>query len=42
MIPDLIFSLNLTSFWSTFFQGLVLIVAVVFNSLVQRRGRGPA
>jgi ribose transport system permease protein len=39
MIPDLIFSLNLTSFWSTFFQGLVLIVAVVFNSLVQRRGR---
>jgi ribose transport system permease protein len=40
MIPDLIFSLNLTSFWSTFFQGFVLIVAVVLNSLVQRRGRG--
>jgi ribose transport system permease protein len=42
MIPDLIFSLSLTSFWSIFFQGLVLIVAVVFNSLIQRRGRARA
>jgi ribose transport system permease protein len=38
MIPDLVFALNLTSFWSIFFQGLILIVAVTFNSLVQTRG----
>lgn len=39
MIPDLVFTLNLTSFWSVFFQGFILIVAVTFNSLVQLRTR---
>jgi ribose transport system permease protein len=39
MIPDLVFALNLTSFWSVFFQGFILIVAVTFNSLVQLRTR---
>jgi ribose transport system permease protein len=33
MIPDLIFSLKLVSFWSTFFQGFLLIVAVTITSL---------
>jgi ribose transport system permease protein len=37
MIPDLVFALNLTSFWSIFFQGLILILAVTFNSLIQTR-----
>lgn len=39
MIPNLVFALNLTSFWSVFFQGFILIVAVTFNSLVQARTR---
>jgi ribose transport system permease protein len=37
MIPDLVFALSLTSFWSIFFQGLILILAVTFNSLIQTR-----
>ncbi len=37
MIPDLVFALNLTSFWSIFFQGLILIVAVTLNSMIQTR-----
>ena len=36
-VRDLVFALNLTSFWSIFFQGLILILAVTFNSLVQTR-----
>ena len=36
MIPDLIYALNLTSFWSTFFQGFLLIVAVAVTSLALR------
>lgn len=39
MIPDLVFALNLTSFWSIFFQGFILIAAVTFNSIVQTRTR---
>jgi ribose transport system permease protein len=39
LIPILVFALNLTSFWSIFFQGLILIVAVTFNSIVQTRAR---
>jgi ribose transport system permease protein len=39
MIPDLVFALNLTSFWSVFFQGFILIVAVTFNSVIQMRAR---
>jgi ribose transport system permease protein len=42
MIPDLVFAIGLTSFWGIFFQGLILIVAVTFNSLVQRRARAAA
>lgn len=34
MIPDLVFALNLTSFWSVFFQGFLLIVTVTISSLV--------
>jgi ribose transport system permease protein len=34
MIPDLVFALNLTSFWSVFFQGFLLIVTVMISSLV--------
>jgi ribose transport system permease protein len=37
MIPDLVFALNLTSFWSIFFQGFILIAAVTFNSIIQQR-----
>lgn len=37
MIPDLVFALNLSSFWSIFFQGFILVVAVTFNAIVQRR-----
>jgi ribose transport system permease protein len=37
MIPDLVFALNLTSFWSIFFQGLILVLAVTFNSIIQQR-----
>ena len=39
LIPILVFALNLTSFWSTFFQGLILIVAVTFNSIIQTRSQ---
>jgi ribose transport system permease protein len=39
LIPILVFALNLTSFWSIFFEGLVLIVAVTFNSIIQTRGQ---
>ena len=39
MIPDLVFALNLTSFWSIFFQGLILILAVTLNSVIQTRAR---
>jgi ribose transport system permease protein len=39
LIPILVFALNLTSFWGTFFQGLILIVAVTFNSIVQTRSQ---
>jgi ribose transport system permease protein len=42
MIPDLVFALNLTSFWGIFFQGLILMMAVTFNSLLQRRARATA
>jgi ribose transport system permease protein len=34
MIPDLVFALQLTSFWSVFFQGFLLIVTVMISSLV--------
>ncbi len=34
MIPDAIFALNLASFWSVFFQGFLLIVAVTISSIV--------
>jgi len=34
MIPDAIFALNLASFWSVFFQGFLLIVAVTISSLI--------
>jgi ribose transport system permease protein len=34
MIPDAIFALNLASFWSVFFQGFLLIVAVTISSVV--------
>jgi ribose transport system permease protein len=33
MIPDLIFALNLPSFWSVFFHGFLLIVAVTISSV---------
>ncbi len=39
LIPDLVFALNLSSFWSVFFQGLILIIAVTFNSVIQLRAR---
>jgi ribose transport system permease protein len=39
LIPILVFALNLASFWSIFFQGLILIVAVTFNSIIQTRTR---
>ena len=39
LIPILVFALNLTSFWSIFFEGLVLIVAVTFNSIIQTRAQ---
>ncbi len=34
MIPDLVFALKLTSFWSVFFQGFLLIVTVMISSIV--------
>jgi ribose transport system permease protein len=36
MIPDVIFALNLASFWSVFFQGFLLIVAVAISSVIQQ------
>jgi ribose transport system permease protein len=36
MIPDLVYALNLTSFWSTFFQGFLLIAAVSVTSITLR------
>lgn len=42
MIPDLVYALKLTSFWSVFFQGFLLIVTVMISSLVItfRQSRG--
>jgi len=40
MIPDLIFTLNISSFWTGFVQGVLLIVAVLISSLVLQMGRG--
>jgi ribose/xylose/arabinose/galactoside ABC-type transport system permease subunit len=41
MIPDLIFAINLPSFWSVFFQGFLLIVAVTISSItLQLRASG--
>jgi ribose transport system permease protein len=40
MIPDLIFTLNISSFWTGFVQGVLLIVAVLISSLVLQVGRG--
>ncbi len=34
MIPDVIFALNLQSFWSTFFEGFLLIAAVTISSVI--------
>lgn len=34
MIPDVIFALNLQSFWSVFFQGFLLIAAVTISSVI--------
>jgi ribose transport system permease protein len=34
MIPDLIFALNISSYWTGFVQGALLIVAVLMSSLV--------
>jgi ribose transport system permease protein len=39
MIPDLIFTLNISSFWTGFVQGTLLIVAVLISSLVLQVGR---
>lgn len=39
LIPILVFALNLTSFWGIFFQGLILIIAVTFNSIIQTRSK---
>jgi ribose transport system permease protein len=39
LIPILVFALNLSSFWSIFFQGLILVLAVTFNSIIQTRAR---
>ncbi len=39
MIPDLIFTLNISSFWTGFVQGALLIVAVLISSLVLQVGR---
>lgn len=36
MIPDVIFALNLASFWSVFFQGFLLIVAVAMSSIIMQ------
>ena len=39
MIPDLIYALQISSFWTGFVQGVLLIVAVTFSSLVLRLRR---
>ncbi len=39
MIPDLIFTLNISSFWTGFVQGALLFVAVLISSLVLQVGR---
>jgi len=39
MIPDLIFTLNISSFWTGFVQGVLLIIAVLVSSLVLQAGR---
>lgn len=39
MIPDLIFTLNISSFWTGFVQGVLLIAAVLISSLVLQVGR---
>jgi ribose transport system permease protein len=40
MIPDLVAALELSSYWSVFFQGALLIMAVTVSSVVvQRRAR---
>jgi ribose transport system permease protein len=36
MIPDLIAAINISSFWSVFLQGFLLIIAVTFSALVIR------
>ncbi|MBA2295851.1 MAG: ABC transporter permease [Actinobacteria bacterium] len=46
LIPDVVFALRLTSFWSVFLQGFVLVVTVTISSVVitlrmrRRRGAG--
>jgi ribose transport system permease protein len=44
LIPDIVFALQLTSFWSVFLQGFVLVVTVTLSSLLitmrMRRSRG--
>lgn len=42
MIPDVIFALHLASYWATFFQGALLVVAVVISSLAVRFRKGGA
>lgn len=39
MIPDLIFALNVSSFWTGFVQGVLLIVAVMLSSLLLQARR---
>jgi ribose transport system permease protein len=39
MIPTVVYALNLTSFWGVFFEGLILILAVTLNSIIQTRTR---
>jgi len=34
LIPDLVFAFNLSSFWSVFFEGFLLLVAVTISSVV--------
>ena len=40
MIPDIVFALQLASFWSVFFQGFLLVVVVLVNSILSRRLEG--
>jgi ribose transport system permease protein len=39
LIPDLIFALNVSSFWTGFVQGVLLIVAVMLSSLLLQARR---